>query len=109
MPTILLARRERNYKPKPENTRVYNSKRWKKLRTAKFRDSPMCELCLEVGRTKQADVIHHKVPWQTGRTEDEKYDLIIDYDNLQSLCHTCHSEIHHKLRLSASYEGKQKG
>lgn len=100
-------KKSRNYRPKPANTLTYNSRRWKKLRDMKFHDNPVCELCLETGKTEVARVIHHVIPWQTGKTDEEIDDLTYSYSNLQSLCHQCHNEIHHKMKLAACYERKK--
>jgi 5-methylcytosine-specific restriction protein A len=92
---------------KAETTAMYNNARWKRLRAMKFKDAPICELCEAKGLTTIANVIHHKRPWQLGVSPDEQDELCYDYDNLQSLCHECHSTIHHGMRVKEAYERKR--
>lgn len=106
MPHITLAKTRRTCIHKPESNAMYNNKRWGKIRNSKICDCPLCEVCLEVGKTTVAQLVHHKQPWQLAKDEDEQDRLQFDYDNLQSLCHECHNAIHHKLRIAAAYERK---
>lgn len=73
--------------------RWYNTTRWIKLRAAKFRNDPLCELCLlkDPPVIRQADEVHHKIPIDIRHPDEE---LIYDYDNLMSLCIECHSKVH---------------
>lgn len=99
-----LVKTRRQYKPKEANTKAYNSTRWTKIRATMMRDYPVCQRCLEQGRTTAAQLVHHIIPWQTGRSEDEQEALMYDYSNLQTLCHICHNELHHKMNISAAWE-----
>jgi len=47
--------------------------------------------CLAESKTTVATIVDHRKPWQTGRTEAEKYRLFWDPSNHQSLCTTHHS------------------
>lgn len=105
MPTINL--------PKPKNNRVptlrkakyqdiYQDKRWKRLRTAKLRANPLCERCEIRGMVNPASEVHHKIPFDRGVTPEQIDELAFDYDNLQSLCIPCHSEIHDQLSKTNS-------
>lgn len=64
----------------------YNLIAWKRIRHIKLRECPLCEECTKQGRmTKATDVDHiipHKGDWH----------LFTSKDNLQCLCHSCHSE-----------------
>ena len=66
--------------------RWYGWGTWKRIRAKKLRECPLCEECRRQGRMMKAtDVDHiiaHKGNWK----------LFTNYDNLQSLCHSCHSE-----------------
>lgn len=77
--------------------KIYNSKQWKQLRNSYFADHPLCQRCLEKGIIKPSDDVHHTIPFLTGKTSDEIYELAYDYQNLQALCKQCHSEIHSEL------------
>lgn len=53
------------------------------------KEHPLCERCLDEGRLTLMDEVHHIVPISRGGTNDEA--------NLMSLCHSCHTKIHHEL------------
>jgi 5-methylcytosine-specific restriction endonuclease McrA len=77
---------------------IYQDKRWKTIRQAKFEENPLCELCEAAGRVTQTEEVHHKRPFQTGTTPEEIEILAFDWDNLQSLCTPCHKEEDKKIR-----------
>lgn len=110
MPTIkrlkdIRAEHQLQYKRKKKNPiikfdisqKIYNSKTWKQLRNSYFANHPLCQRCLEKGIVKPADDIHHTIPFLTGKTSDEIYELAYDYNNLMSVCKQCHLEIHTEL------------
>lgn len=84
--------------PKPktakqeERAKWYAKTEWRKLRKIKLMSDPVCEVCNE----QLATQVHHKVSFLTGGNEEEKLSLLLDYDNLQSICPTCHQHIHNK-------------
>lgn len=57
----------------------YNTAAWKTLRRLKLDKNPLCELC----GTVATDVDHKKSIKSGGNPRD--------LDNMQSLCHKCHS------------------
>jgi 5-methylcytosine-specific restriction protein A len=59
----------------------YKTKDWRLLRRQKLMGSPLCEYC----RLAKAEHVDHKKPHKGNP------DLFFDYDNLQSLCRSCHS------------------
>lgn len=64
----------------------YNRAAWKTLRAMKLRREPLCEICT---RAVATDVHHTDPSWkQTGN-----WRKFITLELLQSLCHSCHSEI----------------
>lgn len=69
--------------------RKYNSY-WKKIRDEYKRLHPFCEECLRYGRYVLTEEIHHVLPLRDGGTHDAA--------NLKSLCKSCHSRIHRKLK-----------
>ena len=78
----------RNYN---RNTRTRDQKRrygnhWKRTRDAFLEEHPFCEICRSEGRIVQADTVHHILPISEGGSNE--------WDNLQALCHTCHSRLH---------------
>jgi len=68
---------------------IYQDKRWKRVRAAKFRNNPLCEDCLHEtpARVTQTEEVHHNIDIDTAP------EMAFDYDNLVSLCIE-----HHKLR-----------
>lgn len=58
---------------------------------------PLCECCLENGIVTPAVDVHHKIPWDSGLTEESKWLLLLNVDNLQSLCKNCHYKIHAEM------------
>lgn len=59
------------------------SKRYRELH-------PLCEECLKHDRFTPAQLVHHKLPLDEGGTND--------FDNLMSLCNSCHTSIHNKMK-----------
>ena len=59
--------------------------RWQQLRAAFLREHPLCEECQKKGVIKAATDVDHIKPHRGD------LDLMWDRDNLQALCHECHS------------------
>lgn len=78
---------------------AYNQTSWKKLRATYLKQHPLCEECLKIGKVTPASSVHHiKTPFSKGEVNQF---LLLDYNNLESVCHECHAEIHNRQ------EGKQ--
>lgn len=75
-----------NYgRTKNNNRRIYDSGMWRhRVRPAKLKMNPLCEICLEQDILTDAKEIDHIVPISRG---GDPFDL----RNLQSLCSSCHS------------------
>lgn len=69
---------------KHHNSEFYQSRTWRKARANKLQLSPLCEECLRHGRTTEATMVDHIIPINKGGDP-------LALDNLQSLCHSCHS------------------
>ena len=84
---------------------IYNSREWKELRIAKLRSNPLCEQCIKDGDAvgipggyiRSATCVHHIIPIETARTKEEMRRLAFDWNNLMSLCKSCHASIHKEL------------
>ena len=76
----------------------YQNKAWKKLQIAKLRANPLCEICEIKNKVVLAKEVHHKKPWHLGKTLQDKWELFLNWSNLQSLCTTCHHIEDEKLR-----------
>lgn len=83
-------------KQRKQNTlnKYYKSKEWKKLREEKIKECPLCEECLANDIINPATDVHHVIPFSYGKTDEERWQLLLDYTNLKSLCKKCHIRIH---------------
>lgn len=94
--TVFTTGRHRHYdrtRRDAEAKRFYHSIAWLKLRLIQLADTPYCELCYQRDELVEATHVHHKVEI----VEDP--DLRLDPDNLQSLCHSCHSRLHRSRKV----------
>lgn len=68
--------------------RWYGLKSWRLAREAQLSKQPLCEACLgqEPEQLTAATDVDHRQPHRGN------WMLFIDPNNLQSLCHSCHSE-----------------
>ena len=88
-----------------DKAEIYNSREWHELRTAKLRANPLCERCVAEGKAAgvpdgyitSATCVHHRTPIETAKTKDEMRRLAFDWNNLMSLCKSCHARIHKEL------------
>lgn len=102
MPTITRLKDIKKKKKKEYNcndfSKYYLSKGWQTLRNSYIRKFPLCEECLLNNIIKPAEHVHHIIPFSQGRTDEERWKLLLDEDNLMSLCvhhHTLkHKEMH---------------
>lgn len=79
-----------------ERQELYQSKRWKEVRTYMVQKYPLCQDCLKEGKITATQEVHHiKSPFVKGLTDDEKYRRAYDEDNLVCLCRECHWRRHH--------------
>jgi 5-methylcytosine-specific restriction protein A len=58
---------------------------WRKIRARFIQANPLCAECQRQGRFTPATEVHHIKPLSEGGTHD--------WENLMSLCHSCHSAI----------------
>jgi len=78
------------YKRSKEAKRFYNSKEWKAIRhKILVRDSYLCQRCLRNKFIVPADLVHHL------KELEDHPELSLTENNLESLCHKCHTG-HHK-------------
>ncbi len=80
----------------------YGSVQWKNLRNRFIKEHPLCEHCLEKGIVKPTEEVHHKIEFLKGKDEQEKWNLLLDEDNLLSVCRDCHMELHNYWRRTAT-------
>lgn len=73
---------------------LMNSRQWHQLRIQKLRANPLCEICQAQGYVTASRCVHHLVPVESGRTDEDCRTLCFQWTNLQALCFKCHSDIH---------------
>lgn len=103
MPQInKIERKKKNQAPRKETDMrklrqtAYQNKEWRKLREVYMHKHPICADCLAKGKVTPAEDIHHaKSPFINGEVN---WGLLLDPDNLVSLCKQCHSERHNRER-----------
>ena len=86
--------------------RIMNSRAWKELRTGYLRDHPLCVECQRQGVIRAARCIHHVIPIESAKTDEDAWTLATNRTNLQALCFECHANIHRGER-SHSKEAHQ--
>lgn len=67
----------------PESNKMYG-RSWRKVRDAYVKIHPICEDCEREGRIVPVYEVHHLIPKKRGGTDD--------FDNLISLCKSCHQK-----------------
>ena len=99
MPTINKIQKKSKSADRNENTdmrqlrrKAYNNTTWRKIRDTYMHEHPICEECLKSGKVTPAEDVHHKkTPFKNGEIQ---YGLLLDPDNLMSVCKECHGNIH---------------
>ena len=69
----------------PERDGLYNRRAWKELRVRQLAREPWCAECQRLGVYTPATDVDHVMPHRGDRGK------FVDINNLQSLCHSCHS------------------
>ena len=98
MPTLKKAKKQTINRAKftdPDATRqkVYNTRRWRKLRAAYLIEHPLCEICKKDGVLTPAIDVHHRDSF-TNYDGLQMLDKAFDSDNLVALCKKCHATLH---------------
>jgi 5-methylcytosine-specific restriction protein A len=104
MPTITRLKDLKKHTPhnRKQSYKYYSSKQWRMLRDAYIRQNPLCEVCLKDNIITAAEHVHHIQPFLNGLTDEQRWSLLLDKDNLMSVCRKCHSEIHKQLHIDIS-------
>lgn len=74
--------------------KFYNSNGWRKLREKKLSEHPLCELCLQRGMNNPGQEVHHAIKFFDQYDDIMRWLLLLDYDNLVTVCDSCHKHIH---------------
>lgn len=89
-------------KPKPshrrkERQKLYQLKQWRDLSEYYRMMHPLCECCLEQGKTTPCEHVHHvNSPFDYGLAEWERLSRLLDPENLIAVCQDCHNQLHQK-------------
>lgn len=95
MPWIDKPKRKNNNSGKYKNRQeVYNTTLWRRMRMSKLMEQPLCEVCLMMGKTTLAEHIHHIKSFVNATNIYERDELAFSYENLMSVCHECHNNLH---------------
>lgn len=83
---------------KNENTerkkKLYNTQAWKNLSAIYKQEHPLCECCKIDGKTSSVEEVHHLIKFDDQEKEEVRSMLLLDKDNLISLCKDCHQKYH---------------
>ena len=82
----------------PTYIKLIQTKRWRELRISKLMSNPLCEVCEKEGKSTLAVEVHHIKPVESVRTQQAMEHLMYSYDNLMSICHQCHVDIHKDMK-----------
>ena len=100
MPTINTPKKTKKTNTNPPTDmkklrqKAYQSKEWRELRDTYIRMHPLCEECIKKNIVTPAQDVHHiKSPFTKGNIN---YHLLLDMNNLESVCKVCHAEIHNR-------------
>lgn len=73
--------------------KLINCHKWRKLRNEQLKRNPLCSVCGDI-----ATEVHHIRPVESEKEYNKMEVLAYDPNNLQSLCHKCHSDIHISMK-----------
>lgn len=74
--------------------KAYQNSSWRKMRDTYLHEHPLCEDCLAKGKVTAATDVHHiRSPFRKGEVN---WMMLLDYNNLMSLCKPCHAERHNR-------------
>lgn len=82
------------YKHEDKSAKYYGSPAWRDLRAFYIEHHPICEECIQYGVITPAEHIHHKKEFLKGKTDADRWQLLLDINNLEALCSCCHHAIH---------------
>ena len=74
----------------------YNTPGWERLRVTYRKRHSLCERCERDGKVVIGQLVHHIVPIK------EAWSLRFMWDNLETLCKTCHNKEHGKVMAAGT-------
>ena len=88
-------KREKNTERAKDRAEIYASPIWRRLRIGYLMAHPLCEQCLEAGRTTSAVEVHHRDSFM-GYDGTARLQKAYDPTNLMAICRACHEAEHMK-------------
>lgn len=79
------------YEKKKAYAALYRTAAWDRLRSTRLSEEPFCRFCERKGLKIPAEVVDHV------KEHKGNLDLFHDYDNLQSLCKSCHDSAKQRM------------
>jgi len=89
---------------KIEYRKLISTARWHRMSATYKVLHPFCEECLKRGLYVPAAEVHHKHPVERGHSPKEMEQLCFSQSNLESVCASCHKELHRRLHSHLSKE-----
>ena len=74
--------------------KYYSNKYWHELRNNYYMQHPCCECCERQGIVTPTEEVHHRKKFAAGLTEQAKWNLLLNENNLISLCKYHHNLAH---------------
>ncbi len=78
-----------------EVQKFYNSSAWRNARNSYIKEHPVCELSLLEHQVKSAENVHHLIKWFEQPSDELRWKLFLDTDNMISLTAYAHQSIHY--------------
>lgn len=79
--------------------KFYGSPAWRSLRLHKLQKNPVDQLQLLDNQVVAADQVHHIIKWDAQTSDELKWKLLLDEDNLLSLSEEMHLNLHYKPQV----------
>ena len=81
---------------KKDRAKYYGNTQWKNLRKIYLQSNPLCEECLKNDIVTADHLqVHHKLsPFDPNISEMERWQRLLDWSNLVTLCRECHGKLH---------------
>ena len=80
-----------------KNAEFYGSMSWNRLRKTLLSLQPLCYECLKHEKITPAEHCHHIIPFMSGKTDIEKWNLFLNENNIRCVCEKCHHGYHNKI------------
>ena len=86
----------------------YRSAAWKACRAAYLHKvNGLCEICLEKGLIRSADIVHHKIVLDDEKAKNPE--IALNFEHLQAVCIDCHNALHFRKSKPKRYRVTENG